>query len=89
MGGWHRDNGPLSSTELMVKGQDSSWLTIPDSLPGRMTGIAVTLYNNQIYTSGKGRIQKHMEIFIYDFHYHFCFLCILFQGDIPMILLCG
>ena len=43
----------LSSTEMMVKGQDTSWSIIPDSLPARLRSQASLSYNNQVVTMGK------------------------------------
>ena len=43
----------LSSTEMMLKGQDTSWSIIPDSLPARLRSQASLSYNNQVVTMGK------------------------------------
>ena len=51
-------HGPDSSTELMVKGKDTSWTKIPNSLPARIERLASLSYNNQVFTTGKFRILK-------------------------------
>merc|ERR1719232_1421612 len=42
----------ISSTELLVKGVDTVWTTISDSLPGRIWTLKSISYNNEIFISG-------------------------------------
>ena len=63
-------HGPDSSTELMVKGKDTSWTKIPNSLPARIERLASLSYNNQFFTTGKFQILK-------------LFLCLRYVQGVP------